>query len=89
MCTVLSDDEQALRNIAANVKRLLAEQGMLQRELAAAIGESEMFVSHLVNGRHMPGGGALLRIAKALKTTAEELGKAPRKSRRETCEKSR
>jgi len=81
MSTVLNDDERKAV-VSANLKRLVAESGLSQRELAALTGYGVMTINDAINGRKMPGGGLVANLAEALKTTADEiLGTKQKKSR--------
>ena len=73
-------DKDALRNIAANVERLLADQEppWSQADLARASGENEMKISRLIRGQQMPGAGSLARIAEALAVPLSTLLDRPR-----------
>ena len=88
MSTVQSDD-QVLRNIAANMTRILGDNGMSQGDVARAIREGDedlqaarMRVSRYATGKVMPGAGALSRIAEALGVTADSLMSPPPKKPR-------
>jgi transcriptional regulator with XRE-family HTH domain len=77
MSTVTSDDE-AKRNIPANLSRLLEERGMSQAELAQATGDTTMRISYYVRGERQPSAGALSRLAEALGVTMESLVAPPK-----------
>lgn len=78
MSTVV-DDNEARKNIAANLAHLLVERRMSQCELAAATGDSTMAVSYYVRAKRLPGAAALSRLAEALGVTMESLLAAPPK----------
>lgn len=77
-------DDQTLRNIAANILRLLALHGISQNGLARDIGESPTRINQYAQGKKMPGAGVLSRIAEYFGVTTDELmGQPPsRPSRR-------
>lgn len=66
-------DEQAIKNLSQNLKRMLADRAMSQAELARETGDSEMNVSRYVRGAVMPGAGALARLAEALHVPTDHL----------------
>ena len=68
-------DDEAKRNISANVKRLLAEHipPWSQADLARATGESEMRISFLARGVNLPSAALLARVAEALGCTSDQL----------------
>lgn len=66
-------DEQAISNLSSNLRRLLADRGMSQAELARITGDGEMNVSRYVRGSVMPGAGALARLADALGVPTDRL----------------
>lgn len=66
-------DEQAVKNLSTNLRRLLADRGMSQAELARTIGESEMNVSRYVRGANVPGVGTLARLSEAFGVPADYL----------------
>jgi transcriptional regulator with XRE-family HTH domain len=78
-------DEEATRNIAANVTRLLREQEMSQRDLSHSADVPEMSVSRIVRGLNQPGIGTLTRVAQSLGVTVDELVAAPKKNSRRTA----
>jgi transcriptional regulator with XRE-family HTH domain len=79
MSTVTTDDE-AKRNIAENVNRLMAARDLSQADLSRASGESEMRVSLLRRGLKMPTAGFLARIAEALGVSVDTLLSPPTKT---------
>jgi transcriptional regulator with XRE-family HTH domain len=72
MSTVITD-EQAIKNLSQNLRRMLADREMSQAELARETGDSEMNVSRYVRGAVMPGAGALARLAEALHVPTDHL----------------
>lgn len=67
------DDQQAVTNIANNVRLLLRERSMTQSALAELTGEPMMNISRVVNAKNLAGVGTLARIAEALRTTVDWL----------------
>ncbi len=61
------------RSITNKITELLFEQKMSQKELANITGITESAISHYVKGDRVPRGINLLKIAKALGTTADDL----------------
>lgn len=80
MSTVVTDDE-AKRNIAANVARLLALRGWTQKQLADATGETNMIISRIMREKHVPNAATLARIAEALDTSTDILLDPPPKEK--------
>lgn len=65
------NDEQAKRNIKANVKTLLAERGVNQARLAKEAEETPMMISRICKGEHVPNAATLARIAEVLRTSVD------------------
>jgi transcriptional regulator with XRE-family HTH domain len=84
MSTVLTDEERKAI-VSANLKRLVADRGMTQRELADLTGYGVMTINDAINGRKMPGGGLVANLAEALKTTADEILGMKKKNSRQTA----
>lgn len=85
MSTVVTDAE-AKRNIAANVSRLLGVRGWSQKQLASATGETNMIISRIVRGVHVPNAATLARIAEALDTSTDILlDEPPKENSRQTA----
>lgn len=61
------------RGITNRMAELLSRSGMTQKELSRASGVTESAISHYMRGERVPRGANLLRIAKALGTTADYL----------------
>lgn len=72
MSTVITNDE-AKERIGANVTRYMAERNMSQATLSRTTGESEMTISVVVRGKHVPSSAILHRIAEALQVKIDEL----------------
>ena len=78
----MSDDE-TLKNIARNLRRLLIAAGVSQNGLARDIEESPTRINQYVQGKKMPGAGVLTRIAEYFSVSTDELiGHTPRRRRR-------
>ena len=75
---MISDDD-AKKNLAANVSRLLEARDLTQMELAEMTGEHQSLISRIANGQNMPGGTVLARIAEALEISIDRLLSAPPK----------
>jgi transcriptional regulator with XRE-family HTH domain len=84
MSTVLTD-EQRKAVVSANLKRLVADRGMSQRQLAELTGYGVMTINDAINGKKMPGGGLIANLAEALKTTADEILGTSKKNSRQTA----
>lgn len=69
---MLTDDD-AKKNIADNLQRLIRERGLKQSEIAEAVGESRMRVSLAVRGKKLPSAAFLARIAEALNSSVDVL----------------
>lgn len=61
------------QEMGERITRLLKEQGMTQKELAARIGTTEAAVSKYVKGEREPRAEILANIATVLHTTSETL----------------
>ena len=61
--------------LSKNLMRILSEKGVTQRELAAAVGVTEMFMSYVVNGYKFPSLAITVRMAEYLGVTLDELVK--------------
>lgn len=72
MSTVITDDE-ARKNISANLRRLLKQRGWSQGELARRSQESAMNVSRIINGVNLPNAAILARLGEALEVSADFL----------------
>jgi transcriptional regulator with XRE-family HTH domain len=72
-------DIQALRRIAANVKRLREESGLSMRELARLAHDVPSAVKRIEDAENMPGVGMLTRFAEALGVTVNDLLAEPKK----------
>jgi transcriptional regulator with XRE-family HTH domain len=75
-------DDQTLRNIADNLRRLLAIHKLSQNGLARDIGESPTRINQYAQGNKMPGAGVLSRIAERFSVSTDEIiGLPPRAPR--------
>lgn len=61
-------------SVAERIKQKRLEKGLTQEQLAGMIGESKMAISNYEGGKRMPEFAPILRIARVLDTTCEELG---------------
>lgn len=61
------------RTITTKIKAMLEEKNISQKELSEITGITESAISHYVRGERVPRGANLIKIAKALGTTADEL----------------
>lgn len=66
-------DAQAKKNIAANLRRLLAVRDVSQNGLAREIDESPTRINQYCQAKKMPGAGVLSRIAEFFEVTIDEL----------------
>jgi transcriptional regulator with XRE-family HTH domain len=67
------NDDQAKRNIAANLHRLMATRGITQTALAEAADVSQSRISQVLRAQHMAGAGLLARIAEAFDVSIDRL----------------
>lgn len=88
MCTVITNDE-AKERIGANVTRFMGDRNMSQATLSRVTEESEMTISRVVRGKHVPNSALLHRLAEALQVTTDDLlapvVEVPRKRNRRTA----
>lgn len=80
MSTILAEprpvtDKEALRIIGENVRRLRGNRTMVW--LANEVGTYATNISRIENAEDMPGAGLLLRVAKALDVSVDELFSQP------------
>lgn len=61
------------RRMTYRIKELLDQRGITQKELSKKTGITESAISHYVKGDRVPRGANLVKIAKALGTTADDL----------------
>ena len=61
------------RSITYRIKEMLKEKNISQKELAEMTGITESAISRYVKCERVPRGTNLIKIAKALETTADEL----------------
>lgn len=69
---MLTDDEIKF-NIATNVRRLLESRGWSQKQLADASGETQMIISRICRGLHIPHAGTVVRLAEAFDVSVDRL----------------
>lgn len=72
-------DSNGKRNIAANMRQLMADTGLKQSDIARATGENRMTISNIARGAKMPGAALLSRVAEALGVTSDDLLAEPQK----------
>ena len=71
-------DEDAKRNLAANLQRLMENRLINQSQLARLTGEPVMTISRAFRGEHMPRASVLDRIAEAMDVSIDRLlGRPP------------
>lgn len=61
------------RRMTDRIKELLTQKGITQKELSGLTGITESAISHYVKGDRIPRGANLVKIAKALGTTTDDL----------------
>ncbi len=61
------------RAITYRIKEILQEKEISQKELSVLTGITESAISHYVKGTRVPRGANLVKIAKVLGTTVEDL----------------
>ena len=66
-------DRQLGATLARNLKKAIKEKGIEQKELAEACGTEQASISRYVNNKQYPNGIMLVRLARALDTTVEQL----------------
>lgn len=62
-----------VRTTTQRMKELISKKGISQKQLAKISGLTESTISHYVRGERIPRGVNLIKIAKALDTTADYL----------------
>lgn len=66
-------DEQALKRISANMRRLRNARGLSMSQLAKMVGTFPSNIKRIEDEEHVPGVGFLTRIAEALEVDWPEL----------------
>ena len=66
-------DEQELKELRINLKKMLDRRFMTQEELAQEIGVDRVTVNRYLNGKRIPDAIVLRKIAKALKCSVIDL----------------
>lgn len=61
------------RTMTYRIKELLTVKGISQKQLSEMTGITESAISHYIKGDRVPRGTNLVKIAKALGTTADDL----------------
>ena len=77
---IVTTDDDAKKNISANLSWLLDHRGMSQVELATLTGDTPMSISRYVRGMCLPSAGALARIAEAFRLPMDALVASPKKN---------
>jgi len=72
-------NEQAVKNIAANLQRILRDREIPQRQLALKTGDHPTAIGRVYRGESGSAPGILGRIAEALDTSVDLLMQPPRK----------
>lgn len=62
-------------NLGENVKKLRAEKGMTQEELAEAVGVQTSMIGHIERGMKVPSLAVALRLGEVLECTVDEMCK--------------
>lgn len=61
------------RSMTYRIKEMLDEKNITQKQLSEITGITESAISHYIKGDRVPRGSNLVKIAKALGTTADDL----------------
>lgn len=61
------------RSMTYRIKEMLCEKNISQKQLSEMTGITESAISHYIKGDRVPRGTNLIKIAKALGTTADDL----------------
>ena len=61
------------RVITYRIKEMITKQGISQKQLSEMTGITESAISHYIKGDRVPRGANLVKIAKALGTTTDDL----------------
>ena len=61
------------RNMTYRIKEMIREKNISQKRLSEMTGITESAISHYIRGDRVPRGTNLVKIAKALGTTADDL----------------
>lgn len=82
-------NDEAKERIGAHVSRFMADRKMSQATLSRVTEESEMTISRVVRGKHVPNSALLHRLAEALQVSTDDLlapiVDAPQKKSRRTA----
>lgn len=68
-----TDERRARRRLAGTLTRLMWEQGLTSAEISRRSGVSLGYISEIRNGKVLPGDWTVLRLAKALGCSCEDL----------------
>lgn len=61
------------RNVTNRIKEMLNEKNISQKQLSEVTGITESAISHYIKGDRVPRGANLVKIARALGTTTDDL----------------
>lgn len=61
------------RNVTNRIKEMLNEKNISQKQLSEVTGITESAISHYIKGDRVPRGTNLVKIARALGTTTDDL----------------
>lgn len=78
MATVITDDD-ARQNVAENLRRLMVDRGVTQKEVAENTDISQMAISYYLKAERMAGGGPLARLAEFFQVSIDSLLEKPGK----------
>lgn len=73
------------RSMTYRIKEMLDQNNITQKELSEKTGITESAISHYVRGDRVPRGANLMKIAKALGTTADDLLSGDKEMDKETA----
>lgn len=67
------EETRMARSMTYRIKEMLCEKNISQKQLSEMTGITESAISHYIKGDRVPRGTNLIKIAKALGTTADDL----------------
>ena len=68
-----AETQQQTDKLAAKIRNLMTEHNITLAQLSEACNTAQSNISRYRNARHYPGGEMLIKLAKALNTTVENL----------------
>jgi transcriptional regulator with XRE-family HTH domain len=77
MIETMIDEQQAVLNVADNLRRILDSRDWSQRDLARAVGEYDANISRVLHGKHAVRYTLLAKIAVALDVSMDRLVASP------------